>query len=339
MKHQEKNIERLLEFISESKTICLLSHHNPDGDALGSSLGFYHTLKNMGKEAHVLIPNASPDFLKWLPDADKIVYYESQKQQYIQLLETVDLVICLDFNQINRLGVAQKSWKHVNTKSVLIDHHPEPELFANITISDTSVSSTAELVFEVIQQLKITQSLNDKAAVCLFTGIMTDTVNFSVNCSRPRTFEIVSELMNYKFDKEEVHRQVFNTFSPDRMRLLGYMLYEKMVLLPEYKSAYISLTMEEAKRYNFQAGDSEGFVNFPLNIKGIVFSAFIMERRDHIKLSFRSRGDFAVNELMETHFKGGGHKNAAGGEVSGLSVDEVIKILEQVIPLYPQLCE
>ena len=332
-------LSQLTKLIGSTDDIALISHHNPDGDAIGSALGMYHVLTNLSKRVNVILPNQLPEFLQWMPGAGNIHYYKSNKDLVCDLLSKAGLVIMLDFNEANRVGKMEECINNITAPVILIDHHPGPKVKAEVTISFTEVSSTAELVFEVIDSAGWKDKLDTNAATCLFTGILTDTISFSVNSSRPRTFEIVSNLLSYNINKDEIYRLVFNTFSEKRMRLLGHLLSQNMVVMPQYKSAYITLSLEEAQKYNFQPGDSEGFVNYPLNIKGIVFSAFIMERKDHIKLSFRSRGSFAVNKLMEEHFTGGGHVNASGGEVHGQNMKDVVEKLMSVLPLYKDLCE
>jgi bifunctional oligoribonuclease and PAP phosphatase NrnA len=200
-------------------------------------------------------------------------------------------------------------------------------------ISDISVSSASELVTEVIWAIDEASNFDKTMAVCLFTGIMTDTGCFNFNSSQPATFTMVSKLLNYNIDKDTIVRNVYDNFSAWRMRLLGYCLNEKMVVLPEYKTAYIWITIEEMKKYNFSHGDSEGFVNYPLSINGINFSAFFMEKEDRIKISFRSRGGFNVNHFSRKHFNGGGHKNASGG-FSFISMDKTLERFNRIIPDY-----
>jgi phosphoesterase RecJ-like protein len=220
-------------------------------------------------------------------------------------------------------------------RKVMIDHHPFPLLQVDFSLSFTEVSSTAELIYEFILALNGQQHMNKSIATCIYTGIMTDTGCFSYNSSRTRTFEIVSHLLSYAIKKDAIYHQVYDNFSLQRMRLLGYSLNEKMQVFPEFHTALISISLDEQKRYDFVTGDSEGFVNYPLSIKGIRFSAFFMEKKDKVKISFRSRGSFPVNAFSEKHFSGGGHLNAAGGE-SLLSLNDTIKKFIGLLPKYIQ---
>lgn len=334
----ESAVSLLKKRTEEAGDIVIITHHNPDGDAIGSALGLYHILRSQSKKVSVLVPNHLPEFLQWMPGFSEVRYYKNESAAVCKILGEAALVFMLDFNSPGRLGKMEECLKNITCPVALIDHHPNPEVEAEICISFTEVSSTAELVYEAAEAAGWLGDLNYDAAICLFTGILTDTISFTVNASRPRTFEIAAALLRFGIPKEEINRLVFNTFSENRMRLMGHVLANNMVVLPQYKTAFITLSLEEAKKYCFQTGDSEGFVNYPLYIKGIIFSAFIMERRDHVKLSFRSRGNFAVNTLMEQHFSGGGHLNAAGGEVFGRTLQEVTDTLISVLPLYKELC-
>jgi len=335
----ETDISLLKKRTEEAGNIVIITHHNPDGDAIGSALGLYHILCRQSKTVSVLVPNQLPEFLQWMPGFGMIRYYKNEAAAVCKILGEAGLVIMLDFNDPSRLGKMEECLKHISCPVVLIDHHPNPEVKAEVCISFTEVSSTAELVYETAEAAGWTNHINYDAATCLFTGLLTDTISFTVNASRPRTFEIAAALLRFGIPKDEINRLVFNAFSENRMRLMGHLLTHNMVVLHQYKTAYITLSLEDAKKYGFQTGDSEGFVNYPLYIKGIIFSAFIMERKDHIKLSFRSRGNFAVNTIMEQHFRGGGHLNAAGGEVYGSTMQEVTDKLVSVLPLYHELCE
>lgn len=331
--------KRFSKLIYKADNICIISHHNPDGDAIGSALGLYHILKKKKKNPVVIIPNHLPDFLQWMPSAENILLYQNNPNEVCKKLAECNLIIMVDFNSLSRLGKMENCFENVTAPIVLIDHHPYPDIKAEVMFSDIRVSSTAELVYQVTQASGLIKNIGKEAAACLFTGIMTDTNSFTVNSSRPITYKTTAALLKYGIDKDEIYRNVFNTFSTERMQLLGYLLSEKMVIIPEYKTAFISMSLAEAKKYQFKTGDSEGFVNYPLSIKGIIFSAFLMERKDHIKLSFRSRGNFSVNKLIAQHFSGGGHKNAAGGEVFNMTLEEVSQKLVSVLPIYKELCD
>lgn len=298
--------------INQTKKSLIISHYNPDGDSIGSSLGLFHFLKQIGHDVNIIIPNESPDFLNWLPGSENIIIYNKNNHDK-ELIKQSEIAFFIDFNSIDRLEEMKDEFNNYLNPKVLIDHHPDPETFADFTISNTNVSSAAEIVFEFITGYSKNKILNKEIAECLYTGIMTDTVNFHHNVSS-KTFGILSILVQQGIDTEKINSNVYDYFSKNRMNLLGYALNKKMIVLDKYNTAFIYLKNNELKKYNFQVGDSEGFVNYPLSIKNIKFSALFIERNDHIKISFRSKGNFFVNKFAEKHFLGGGHKNAAGGK-------------------------
>ena len=332
-----EKFSQLKQLITEKDDFCIITHHNPDGDAIGSSLGLYAVLKNLGKTVTVISPNDYPEFLQWLPLNETVLRYNKQKALCEPLLANASIVFCLDFNEPRRLSGIYQAFENTSCIKVLIDHHPSPDNIFDISISDTTVSSTAELVYETVLSCELEKFMDKTAATCLFTGLMTDTNSFTVNCSNARTFEIASKFLSYGIDRELIHRNVFDNFSENRQRLLGYVLNEKMVVLPEYSTAYIWLTKQELAKFCFQAGDSEGFVNYPLSIKGIKFSAFFMERDKHIKISFRSKGTVPANQIMKENFAGGGHRNAAGGEEDKLNMEDTIRKFLALLPKYAQV--
>jgi len=328
------DFNKVKELILKSENICIVTHRNPDGDAIGSSLGLYHVLLNMNKKVKVIVPNEYPDYLQWLPSNEKVFNYSTQKDEVKKIFESANLLISLDFNELKRTEKFSEQLENISAKKILIDHHPYPQDIFDVKISDISVSSTAELLYETIIQCGFEKYLSKNAAICLFTGLLTDTISFSVNCSNPRTFEIASKLLAFGLNKEYIHKKVFDNYSESRIKLLGYALSKKMVIIPEYNTGYIWLTTDEQKQFDFKIGDSEGFVNYPLSIKGVNFSALFMQRDDHIKISFRSRGNIPVNEIIKTHFTGGGHKNAAGGEEYKLNIAETVKKFVSILPQY-----
>ncbi len=321
--------------IGKSESFAIITHINPDGDAIGSSLGLHHALCNRGAKSKVIVPNDFPAFLKWMPASDEILVYERRRSEIEDWFSHVEVVFFLDFNDLERLGRLKKVIDNKKVFSVLIDHHPDPENFADILLSEVSVSSTAELVYRFIQQFMGNEIIDKKVAECIYAGIMTDTGSFSFNSSRPDTYHIIAELLSKGINKDIIYSKVYDNFSEQRMKLLGYCLDKKMTVLPELGTAYICLTAEEKKNYNFQPGDSEGFVNYPLSISGIFFSVFFMENSGKVKLSFRSKGDFPVNYFASRHFQGGGHINAAGGETD-LPIDKAVDRFLGLLPAYIQ---
>ena len=310
--------------IVQSKSIIIVPHHNPDGDAMGSALGLYDTLKSFGKECNVVTPNEFPTFLDWMVGTNDVINFEKSSTKAKTLLNSCDLLIMVDFNCNKRVKSMSDFLEACSAYKIIVDHHPFPDhTSANTIISDTSVSSTCELMFDVLVKAGFKDFMTVDGASCFYAGIMTDTGALSHNSSRPQTYHIVADLVEMGIDKDEIHKKVFHSNSIDRMRLIGYSLLEKMILIEELGAGYISLTKEELERFNFKPGDTEGLVNFPLGVEGINISALFMEQDSKIKVSLRSRGDFAVNELSEEYFNGGGHHNAAGGE-STLNMDETI---------------
>ena len=315
-----------------SKQIVITSHHNPDGDAIGSMLGLYHVLKCMGYDATMISPNGFPDFLSWIEGSSLIHNFSRSKKKLSKIIQEAGIVFSLDYNGFARLEEMGEVVAQCSAKKIMIDHHPNPEKTFDVSISNVNVSSTAELVYEVSCLLCGSKTINIDSATSIYVGIMTDTGSFSYGCSRPRTFEIVAQLIAKGVDIESAQQRVYNNFSEGRMRLLGFALSSKMKVFPEFRSAYISLTRNELNQFSYAIGDTEGLVNYPLSIKGIVFSAMFVENEGFVKVSLRSRGTFPANLVSQKHYQGGGHKNAAGGK-SFHSIaeteDNFLKILEE----------
>lgn len=328
-----QSLKKFKELLSSSKRIVLTTHHNPDGDAIGSVLGFYHALKVAGINSTVVTPNGFPDFLGWLPGVDIVLKHSQSKDLVSEIFANADLICCLDFNGFRRTETMEKLLLESKGKKVLIDHHPNPESSFDISFSFTEVSSTAELVYEVVAETFGAEYINKESAECLYVGMMTDTGSFSYACSRERTFSIAGELVGKGVKVEKVQGLVYNNFSANRMQFLGYCLAEKMKVFPEYNAAYIWLNKDELKKFKHQSGDTEGFVNYPLSIKGIVFSALFMENDGFIKVSLRSRGSFPVNEFSKIYYNGGGHTNAAGGK-SFTTMELTIQQFEELLRVY-----
>ncbi|MBN1950656.1 MAG: bifunctional oligoribonuclease/PAP phosphatase NrnA [Bacteroidales bacterium] len=334
MNLSELHFSQLDQLLGErGQKILILSHRNPDGDAVGASLGLQLILKKLGHTVNILIPNALPKFLKWMPEADTITVYNHDTNKAEDLLKRGNLVFALDFNDLSRIREFDEILKTGESYKVLIDHHPNPGQFADVTVSDTTVSSTSELLYSFLHRMGLGELIDKDVATCLYAGIMTDTGCFSFNSSRPETFHIVADLLKAGIEKDRIFDLVYDNFSQDRMRLMGYCLNEKMVYLPRFRTAYIALSQEELRNFNFRVGDSEGFVNLPLSIADIRFAVLIMENKDCVKLSFRSKGSFPVNALAADHFNGGGHLNAAGGE-SNKTLQETIDSFVDLLPNY-----
>lgn len=324
------NIEEVRERITQSKRVCILTHKNPDGDAIGSSIAVLHVVKEFADVVNIITPNQSPEFLKWMDGCESIVEHNINTQKSEELISKADLIFFTDFSAISRIEKLKPIIEQSNAYKIHIDHHPNPEQFADIVVSDTSVSSTAELVFWFFDTLGLSDRFNKAFADGIFVGIVTDTGKFSHNSSRKYTYTVVSELIDLGIDKDAILSSIYDNYSADRLRLLGYCLNEKLVHLPEYNTAFISITSDELKEFNFQVGDTEGFVNYPLSIKGVVFSALFIEKDGFVKVSLRSKGSFNVNEFSRKYFDGGGHMNAAGGE-SRMSIDKALKLFNDKV--------
>lgn len=334
MKNTEtKTIAAIKElFNSTEKNITIIPHENPDGDAIGSASGLGQTLINTGHKVKIISPNDYPVFLKWFSTDVPIIIFSKQEKEAQQWVEKTDLLICVDFNDAKRTGKLGKLITNFGKTKIMIDHHPFPTDLCDHMVSETSYSSTAELAFDVITKCKLRENLTTAAAEALYTGILTDTGGFSHNTSK-NTFRVVSELLDYDIKTNKIQSNVFHNYSAKRLQLLGYCLNKKMKVFPELRAAVISISQEELELYNFQPGDTEGFVNYPLSIKNIIFSALFIEKDDFIKASFRSKGNFPANEFSSKHFNGGGHLNAAGGK-SRLDLDETLKKFTALLPEY-----
>lgn len=316
-----------------SGSILIVPHTNPDGDAIGSVLGLSRVLKNSGYKVFVVSPTKYPVFYHWMEGHEEVVIYSHQHKRAAKIFEDSELLICMDFNNLSRLGDMKHLAESFKGKKILIDHHPFPEDFADLIISDVSCSSTAELIYSVLNITDFSKHIDTVVATSFFTGIMTDTGSFDFNVSDPRTFEVLAELTRKGIDQNYIHSKVYDNYSADRMRLLGFCLSNRMTVYPEYNAACMYISLEDQKLFNFKTGDNEGFVNIPLSIEGVIFSVLFTEKAKYIKASFRSKGSFAVNEISEKYFNGGGHNNAAGGEYYA-SLSEAISKFESILPEY-----
>lgn len=319
--------------VESAGRIAIITHQNPDGDAIGSALGLSHYLSSAGKQVSVVVPDAVPEYLCFLPGVGQVIDYQANPASSAEAIRNADVLFVLDFSQTNRCGDVEPLLKAYTGFSVNIDHHPYPEQRYSFLYHDTASSSTAELVFYFIQSLGLVPEVSLETATCLYTGLVTDTGCFKY-AVRPRTFSAARKLLRRGINMPMITSAIFDVNTPERLKLLGYVLNEKLVILPEYKTAYITLTDEEARQFSTRKGDTEGFVNQALSIKGTVLAVFFHEREPgKTKISFRSKGSFAVNALSQSHFGGGGHLNAAGGSYDGPVEDAVKKFLE-VLPQY-----
>jgi bifunctional oligoribonuclease and PAP phosphatase NrnA len=325
-----KYTKELSELFESSDNILLISHINPDGDAIGSQLALYQYLTYKGKKVEMMCPNNLQEFLKWMDGADKIKIFIRNRKKCIRLIEDANLIIMLDFNQSGRLGESEKYVIGSKAVKVIIDHHLEPHDIATLIIYDPSRCSTSELVHEMITIMN-GKPFNDKSySEAIYVGIVTDTGNFEHGAYSGRTLRIAADLLESGIDRGKILDVVYNNFSAERMRLLGFALSQRMTVLNEYKTAFIFLTKKDLSDFNHVKGDTEGFVNLPLSINGINFSVLFVEKDNFVKLSFRSKGNFPVNEFASRYFSGGGHLNASGGEYYD-NLENTIKYFMKVL--------
>lgn len=330
------NLANFKEYLQSPRKMVLIPHFKPDADALGSALGLALYLRKKGHDATVLSPSDYPDFLNWMPGQDQVMIYQKEKPgRAATLLKNADTIYCIDFSSLSRLEGLGGFVKDSAARKVLIDHHLQPEAFADFEYWDKAAASTAELVYELIVDLGDADLIDTDIANCLYAGIMTDTGGFRHSNTGHKQFQIAGELVGRGANPFGVSKLIYDTNSIERLRLLGYVLSNKLQVLPEFRTAYMVLSAEELKKFGSQTGDTEGLVNYGLSIKGIRLSVMISDRKDSIKLSFRSLGDFSVNDMARAHFSGGGHRNAAGGQTS-LSLEETLQKFLGLLPQYKE---
>ena len=321
--------------IQSSKSIVLACHVNPDGDAIGSVLAMSEFLSVFGHDVKIVVANDFPGFLHWMPGSDAILVFEQQPNACKAAIAEAECIMMLDFNSLSRSGILHNEIGKTRCPRILIDHHRDPdESQFYCMYSSTCVSSTSEIVTEIILHYG-KEYLTENISTNLLVGIMTDTGSFAHSIYHPRTFELVSMLVEKSMPYGYVHELVYNTMSENRLRLLGFAINNRMEVLDEFSTAIIALNKSDLDRFNYQVGDTEGVVNFPLSMKKIKMAVLVTERQDQIRLSFRSKGSFSVHELANKHFKGGGHTNAAGGTLT-CTFEEAVALLKSVLPEYKE---
>lgn len=332
-----EHVTKFKEWQNECKQFVIIAHTNPDGDAIGSSLALYHYLKYLRKNVCVIMPNQFPDFLRWLPGADNIMNYDYYTDVANRKIAEAEVICCLDFNKLDRVDDIAEKVRESKARKIMIDHHLDPEHFADITISHPDQSSTCELLYRFLCDLGYYYKMNTTVATCIYTGMMTDTGGFTYNSNNPELFFIVSMLLQKHVDKDLVYRKVNYNFSASRLFLQGQVLSD-MEVLPDYHTAILTLTKEQQQKYHYSKGDSEGFVNIPLQIKDVIFTCFLREdtEKDIVKISLRSIGEFPCN-LVAEEFNGGGHKNASGGELQKSDAKMATIRFKEVLEKYKSL--
>ena len=334
----KEQIEQWNQMIDKAHNIVVMGHSGPDGDAMGSVLAMTHYLQRQGKNVVPMTPNTCPDFLHWMPGVENVVVYRNKTRKAQAILKECDLVICLDFNALKRLEEMQRAVSECKAPRIMVDHHLDPEPGADLLISDPTAAATCEILFCVLCQLGVYEQMDVDMASCLYCGLMTDTGAFAYNSNRATLFQIVAMLIAKGIDKDQIYRNVYYSYSENRLRLMGYLMYEKMEYFPQEHASLFALTEEEMKRFSFIRGDAEGFVNMPLQIKGTKLSISLREDTEKpiIRVSLRSIGNFPCNEMAERFFNGGGHYNAAGGWLPK-PMESAVEVARKAIAAYREV--
>lgn len=326
------------ELVQKPQKVVITTHFKPDADALGSSLALSGFLVKLGHQVSVITPSDYPDFLNWMPGNNQVIVYEKGKTDFAskKLIQEADLIFCLDFSALSRIHDLEKPISESKAIKVMVDHHTNPEDFADYALHNSKAASTTELIFDLIEMLGQKSLIDTEIGECIYAGLMTDTGSFRHPSTTARVHEIAGELISLGVNTNKIHRNIYDSFSEERLKFLGFMLSEKLKVLPEYKVAYFTVTKEELKRFNSQTGDTEGVVNYALSINGISMAAIIVERPEAIKMSFRSIESVAVNDIAAVHFSGGGHRNAAGGKTEGIGLAATEARFLEILPLYKE---
>ncbi|MFB9843768.1 DHH family phosphoesterase [Mucilaginibacter ginsenosidivorans] len=327
----------LKEFLEQPRRIVITTHHKPDGDAMGSSLGLYNYLIQQGHHAKVITPTDYPDFLAWMPGNGEVIIYTENTKESAELVANAELIFCLDFNTLSRINELGELVRASNAVKVMIDHHLEPEDFDDYRHWDINACASAQLVYDfIVNQLNNKQLINKDVATCLYTGIMTDSASFKLPNTTSGVHRIAADLIDLGAVNWHIHDLVYSNMSENRLRFLGHCLSNKLEVFPEFNTTLITVNREELEKYQVETGDTEGIVNYGLSLEGVRLTAFIVERKDKVKLSLRSKGEFPANEICKKYFNGGGHRNAAGGESTD-SLEQVINKFKLILPEYKKL--
>ncbi len=328
----------LRSLIADADTIVLCCHQNPDGDAMGAMLGWGAVMQHLGKEPLMVVPDMFPDYLQWLPNTEKVVRYDKRKDFVDTVLKIADLVFCLDFNSLSRTDAMEEALKNSPAKKVLIDHHPNPDVDTTICISRPEASSASELVFRIVWQMGLFEELGKHYAVPVYCGMMTDTGGFTFNSNDPDVFFIISQLLTKHINKDKIYRNVYHNYSEHRLRMVGFVLCNRLVVDDKRHAAYYTLTRDDQKQFHFVKGDAEGLVNMPLQIKGLKLSISLREdteRENLVWVSLRSVDAFPCNKVAAQFFNGGGHLNASGGRVYG-TIEDAVKTVEEAFRTFEE---
>ena len=331
---QKDSFQKFKKLLKNSQKIAIVTHWSPDGDAMGSSLALYLFLLKLGKKVQVIVPNSYPEFLQWLPGNKQVINFQENEAKGAKIIRAADVIFTLDFNSYKRLEKLGQILEECMAPKVLIDHHQQPDNYATLYFHDVKACSTCELIFDFIVGLGGKKLIDHKIAACLYTGLMTDTGSFRYPSVTYKTHLILSELLKTGIVPNDIHSAVYDNYSLDRLKLLGFALNEKLRLMAGFPVAYFTLTEKELEKFNFQKGDTEGLVNYPFSIKGIKVCALFNESDGFIKVSFRSKGKIDMNAFARNYFSGGGHINAAGGKSTASMEATENKFVELVKTLF-----
>jgi phosphoesterase RecJ-like protein len=327
-------IEKFYPILNQPFKAVITAHQKPDGDAMGSTLGLYHFLKQLGHEVTVISPTNWAQFLDWMPGVDQVIDFEAHKKEAIEIIANADYVFCLDFNILHRTKYLEPIIREAKALKILIDHHQQPDTpsFA-YGISDVNMSSTCEMIYDFIVQSGHSNFINIDIATCLYTGLMTDTGSFRFPSTTASVHKIVAHLKELGLQHAKIHENIYDNSTENRLKFMGNAFLNRMTVLPEYKTAIMAIPKTDIYKFDLKTGDTEGLVNYLLSIEGIKFAAIVIDREEERKWSFRSKGNFDVNIFARKHFEGGGHANAAGGR-SSKSVDETLNDFKTIIEKY-----
>jgi phosphoesterase RecJ-like protein len=331
------DLASLSDLLTKPQKIVITTHHKPDGDAMGSSLGLYNYLIQQGHHARVIAPTDYPDFLSWLPGNEDVIVYTEHREEAAALIADAKLIFCLDFNALSRINDMGELVGESNAYKIMIDHHLEPADFDDYRHWDINACATAQLVYDfIVNELHHKELVNKDVATCLYTGIMTDSASFRLPNTTSAVHRIVADLIDAGAVNWRIHELVYNSASEGRLRFLGHCLANCLEVLPEFNTAIIAVSKQDLQRFDVETGDTEGVVNYALSMANVRLAAFIVERSDRVKLSLRSKGEFPANEICKKYFNGGGHRNAAGGH-SENSLEQVVQQFKQILPEYKKL--
>lgn len=331
------SLNDLKEKLASKQRIVITTHYKPDGDALGSSLALYHWLVKHGHDVKLIAPSDYPSFLSWMPGQENVIVYTAQQASSDQIIDTADIIFCLDFNHLSRIHEMGHAVRQSNALKVMIDHHLSPEGFDDVRHWDPKAAATAQLVYDfIVNRMDDRAHITADIATSLYTGIMTDTGSFRFSSTTAEVHLIIADLITLGAQNAKIHEQVFNSSSEERLKFLGFCLLNRLEVVPEYNAAFFAISAEDLKQFNVSTGDTEGLVNYALSVSGIRLAALIIDRTERIKLSLRSIGEIPCNEICARFFDGGGHKNASGGH-SQKPLAEVVETFKSILPEYKNL--